>query len=281
MKNLFSQKILIIDFGSQYTQLIARRVRELGVFSEIQAWDAKTNTTDITLIKGVILSGGPESVTEGLSAPKIPDFVLSLNVPILGICYGMQAIAQHFGGEVQSSDKREFGYAKVKKEHDSLLLNELSDKFDNSTEEILDVWMSHGDKVVRAPNDFKCIASTDSCSIAGFESKNKRIFGLQFHPEVTHTKQGFFILRSFVTLICDCSKLWTPAAIIDDQIRRVQSLVGKKKVLLGLSGGVDSSVVAALLNRAIGDQLICVFVDNGLLRKNEGCLLYTSPSPRD
>ena len=273
MKNLFSQKILIIDFGSQYTQLIARRVRELGVFSEIQAWDAKTNTTDITLIKGVILSGGPESVTEGSSAPKIPDFVFTLNVPILGICYGMQAIAQHFDGEVQSSDKREFGYAKVKKEHDSLLLNELSDNGDNSKEEILDVWMSHGDKVVRAPNDFKCIASTDSCPIAGFESKNKRIFGLQFHPEVTHTKQGFFILRSFVTLICDCSKLWTPAAIIDDQIKRVQSLVGEKKVLLGLSGGVDSSVVAALLNRAIGDRLICVFVDNGLLRKNEGDLV--------
>ena len=133
--------------------------------------------------------------------------------------------------------------------------------------------MSHGDKVVRAPNDFKCIASTDSCPIAGFESKNKRIFGLQFHPEVTHTKQGFFILRSFVTLICECSKLWTPAAIIDDQIKRVQSLVGEKKVLLGLSGGVDSSVVAALLNRAIGDRLICVFVDNGLLRKNEGDLV--------
>ena len=270
MSNLFSQKIIILDFGSQYTQLIARRVRELGVYSEIKAWDARIDPSVISDSSGIILSGGPESVTDGANAPKIPEILFSYKIPILGICYGMQAIAKLFGGEVQSSSKREFGYAQLKKVNENLLLEGVADHRSEENEEFLDVWMSHGDKVVRIPEGFSCIASTKSCPIAAFSNEQKSIYGLQFHPEVTHTKQGSSILKRFVRDICECDEVWTSDAIIEDQINRVRELVGAKSVLLGLSGGVDSSVVAALLNKAIGNKLICVFVDNGLLRKDEG-----------
>ena len=270
MSNLFSQKIIILDFGSQYTQLIARRVRELGVYSEIKAWDARIDASLISDASGIILSGGPESVTDGANAPKIPEILFSYKIPILGICYGMQAIAKFFGGEVQSSSKREFGYARLKKVNESLLLEGVADHRSEGNEEFLDVWMSHGDKVVRIPEGFSCIASTKSCPIAAFSNEQMSIYGLQFHPEVTHTKQGSSILKRFVRDICECDEVWTSDAIIEDQINRVRELVGAKNVLLGLSGGVDSSVVAALLNKAIGNKLTCVFVDNGLLRKDEG-----------
>jgi|TARA_B110000438_G_C15780748_1_gene636242 GMP synthase (glutamine-hydrolysing) len=270
MTDLHSQKILILDFGSQYTQLIARRVREIGVFSEIRAWDITEQEIREFNPQGIILSGGPESVTDGASAPRVPDCVFTMGLPILGICYGMQAMAGQLGGKVDTSDIREFGYAQVKLEGESSLLREIADHTGNDGESLLDVWMSHGDKVVSMPEGFSLMASTPSCPIAGMVHEEKRFYGIQFHPEVTHTLQGEAIFKRFASEICGCEPLWTAAAIIEDQIARVKAQVGDSHVLLGLSGGVDSSVVAALLHKAIGDQLTCVFVDNGLLRKNEG-----------
>ena len=270
MTDLHSQKILILDFGSQYTQLIARRIREIGVFSEIRAWDITEQEIREFDPQGIILSGGPESVTGGASAPRAPDCVFTMGLPILGICYGMQTMAGQLGGKVDTSDIREFGYAQVKLEGESSLLREIADHTDNDGESLLDVWMSHGDKVVAMPEGFSLMASTPSCPIAGMVHEEKRFYGIQFHPEVTHTLQGEAIFKRFALEICGCEPLWTAAAIIEDQIARVQAQVGDDHVLLGLSGGVDSSVVAALLHKAIGDQLTCVFVDNGLLRKNEG-----------
>ena len=270
MTDLHSQKILILDFGSQYTQLIARRIREIGVFSEIRAWDITEQEIREFDPQGIILSGGPESVTGGASAPRAPDCVFTMGLPILGICYGMQTMAGQLGGKVDTSDIREFGYAQVKLEGESSLLFEIADHTDNDGESLLDVWMSHGDKVVAMPEGFSLMASTSSCPIAGMVHEEKRFYGIQFHPEVTHTLQGEAIFRRFALEICGCEPLWTAAAIIEDQIARVKAQVGDSHVLLGLSGGVDSSVVAALLHKAIGDQLTCVFVDNGLLRKNEG-----------
>ena len=270
MTDLHSQKILILDFGSQYTQLIARRIREIGVFSEIRAWDITEQEIREFDPQGIILSGGPESVTGGASAPRAPDCVFAMGLPILGICYGMQTMAGQLGGKVDTSDIREFGYAQVKLEGESSLLFEIADHTDNDGESLLDVWMSHGDKVVAMPEGFSLMASTSSCPIAGMVHEEKRFYGIQFHPEVTHTLQGEAIFRRFALEICGCEPLWTAAAIIEDQIARVKAQVGDSHVLLGLSGGVDSSVVAALLHKAIGDQLTCVFVDNGLLRKNEG-----------
>jgi len=270
MTDLHSQKILILDFGSQYTQLIARRVREIGVFSEIRAWDITEQEIREFDPQGIILSGGPESVTGGASAPRAPDCVFTMGLPILGICYGMQTMAGQLGGKVDTSDIREFGYAQVKLEGESSLLREIADHTDNDGESLLDVWMSHGDKVVAMPEGFSLMASTSSCPIAGMVHEEKRFYGIQFHPEVTHTLQGEAIFKRFALEICGCEPLWTAAAIIEDQIARVKAQVGDNHVLLGLSGGVDSSVVAALLHKAIGDQLTCVFVDNGLLRKNEG-----------
>ena len=270
MTDLHSQKILILDFGSQYTQLIARRVREIGVFSEIRAWDITEQEIREFDPQGIILSGGPESVTGGASAPRAPDCVFTMGLPILGICYGMQTMAGQLGGKVDTSDIREFGYAQVKLEGESSLLREIADHTDNNGESLLDVWMSHGDKVVAMPEGFSLMASTPSCPIAGMVNEDKKFYGIQFHPEVTHTLQGEAIFKRFALEICGCEPLWTAAAIIEDQIARVKAQVGDSHVLLGLSGGVDSSVVAALLHKAIGDQLTCVFVDNGLLRKNEG-----------
>ena len=262
--DIHAHRILILDFGSQYTQLIARRVRELGVYCELRAYDMTTDEIKAFNPKGIILSGGPESVTEA-NSPRAPEAVFSLGVPVLGICYGMQTMAQQLGGLVESSNVREFGYAEVQITQADSLFKGIEDRTG-----FIDVWMSHGDKVTQLPADFSITASTPSCPIAAMSCEAKRFYGMQFHPEVTHTLQGEALLRRFVREICACDDLWTPAQIIEDSIRRIREQVGNDEVLLGLSGGVDSSVVAALLHRAIGDKLTCVFVDNGLLLKNEG-----------
>ena len=268
-KNIHSQKILILDFGSQYTQLIARRVRELGVYCEI--WDYESSQQDIEAFapKGVIFSGGPETTTVE-DSPRAPEFLLKGQLPLLGICYGMQTMAQQMGGRVESSAKSEFGYAEVNLCSPSELFASIEDRVSADGVGILDVWMSHGDKVVKLPVGFTTIAATDSAPIAAMADESRHFYGIQFHPEVTHTAQGLRILERFVRNICGCEALWTSANIIEDAIARVRAQVGSDHVLLGLSGGVDSSVVAALLHKAIGSQLTCVFVDNGLLRLNEG-----------
>ena len=247
MSDLQSQKILILDFGSQYTQLIARRVREIGVFSEIRPWDISEEDIKEFNPNGIILSGGPESVTEGATAPSAPDCVFSMGLPVLGICYGMQTMASQLGGKVESSDVREFGYAQIKVENPSQLLADAKDHTGEQGEALLDVWMSHGDKVTAMPKGFELMASTASCPIAAMHDAARNFYGIQFHPEVTHTLQGEVIFQQFVKAICQCDGLWTAAAIIDDQIERVRQQVGDSHVLLGLSGGVDSSVVAALI----------------------------------
>lgn len=269
-QDIHAQRILILDFGSQFTQLIARRIREIGLYSEVRAWDMTDAEITEFNPKGIILAGGPESVTAA-GSPRAPELVFNLGVPVLGICYGMQTMAEQFGGKVEQSSEREFGYAQVSIEAQSELVAGIKDKTDAiAGKDLLDVWMSHGDKVTQLPAGFELMASTDSCPIAGMYHAEKQFFGIQFHPEVTHTLQGKRILERFVLDICKCEALWTPAKIIEDQIAKVQAQVGTNKVLLGLSGGVDSSVVAALLHKAIGDQLTCVFVDHGLMRKNEG-----------
>ena len=261
--DIHADRLLILDFGSQYTQLIARRVREHGVYSEILPCDIAPTRIAEFAPRGIVLSGGPESTTDS-GGWRIPKEVYDLNVPILGICYGMQALAQELGGRVESSDLREFGHADLVIENDESLLEGLSD---NGS---LSVWMSHGDRVTELPPGFAVIGSSAHAPIAAMANEERRIYGLQFHPEVTHTEGGSEILAKFAHTICGCGREWTPENIIDDAIRQVREQVGDGKVLLGLSGGVDSSVVAALLNKAIGDQLVCVFVDNGLLRLNEG-----------
>ncbi|MDY0007425.1 MAG: glutamine-hydrolyzing GMP synthase [Spongiibacteraceae bacterium] len=269
--DIHAQRILILDFGSQYTQLIGRRVREIGVYCEIHAFDMAEADIRAFAPRGIILSGGPESVTLGGTAPRAPDCVFTLGVPVLGICYGMQTMAAQLGGKVENSNVREFGYAQVKVRGEAELLRDIKDHLDHDDGgALLDVWMSHGDKVIALPEGFALMATTASCPIAGMYDAERRMFGLQFHPEVTHTLQGRRIFEHFLLTLCGCEKLWTASNIIDDAIERVRAQVGKNKVLLGLSGGVDSSVVAALLHRAIGDQLTCVFVDTGLLRKYEG-----------
>jgi len=261
--DIHADRLLILDFGSQYTQLIARRVREHGVYSEILPCDVAPTRIEEFAPRGIVLSGGPESTTDS-GGWRIPKEVYDLNVPILGICYGMQALAQELGGRVESSDLREFGHSDLVIENDESLLEGLSD---NGS---LSVWMSHGDRVTELPPGFAVIGSSAHAPIAAIANEERRIYGLQFHPEVTHTEGGSEILAKFAHTICGCGREWTPENIIDDAIRQVREQVGDGKVLLGLSGGVDSSVVAALLNKAIGDQLVCVFVDNGLLRLNEG-----------
>ncbi|BFM11153.1 glutamine-hydrolyzing GMP synthase [Simiduia litorea] len=268
-QDIHAQRILILDFGSQYTQLIARRIREIGVYSEVRAFDMTEAEIREFDPKGIILSGGPESVTEGES-PRADAAVFELGIPVLGICYGMQTMAEQLGGKVSTSDVREFGYAQVKVEGTSALLHDIKDHLAVDGAGLLDVWMSHGDKVTSMPANFTLMASTPSCPIAGMYCEEKDFFGVQFHPEVTHTLQGRRIFEHFVLELCGCKALWTPANIVEDAINRVREQVGSDNVLLGLSGGVDSSVVAALLHKAIGSQLTCVFVDNGLLRKNEG-----------
>ncbi|MCC4289215.1 glutamine-hydrolyzing GMP synthase [Vreelandella aquamarina] len=270
MSDIHAHKILILDFGSQYTQLIARRVREIGVFSEIRAFDITEEEIREYNPNGIILAGGPESVTE-LDSPRAPGCVFEMGLPVFGICYGMQTMAEQLGGKVEGSNQREFGYAQIQIDAETALFKDIKDHVDAATgNALLDVWMSHGDKVAKAPDTFTVTASTPSCPIAAMAWEEKQFYGVQFHPEVTHTLQGQRILEHFVLDICKAEKLWTPAQIIEDQVQRVREQVGDRHVLLGLSGGVDSSVVAALLHKAIGDQLTCVFVDNGLLRKNEG-----------
>jgi GMP synthase (glutamine-hydrolysing) len=269
-QDIHAERILILDFGSQYTQLIARRIREIGVFSEIRAFDISLDDIKAFAPKGIILSGGPESVTEGVASPRAPEGIFELGLPVLGICYGMQTMAQQLGGTVSTSDVREFGYAQIQVEGEGALLKGLKDQEDDQGNTLLDVWMSHGDKVSALPDGFELTASTPSCPIAGMANTEKQLYGFQFHPEVTHTLQGQPLFENFINTICGCEGLWTPAKIVEDAIVRVREQVGTDQVLLGLSGGVDSSVVAALLHKAIGDQLTCVFVDNGLLRKNEG-----------
>ncbi|QFU00521.1 GMP synthase [glutamine-hydrolyzing] [Halomonas sp. THAF5a] len=270
MTDIHAHKILILDFGSQYTQLIARRVREIGVYSEVRAFDITEAEIREYAPNGIILAGGPESVTE-LDSPRAPQCVFEMGLPVLGICYGMQTMAEQLGGKVAGSNVREFGYAQIRLDAETALFKDISDHIDHETgKSLLDVWMSHGDKVAEVPDTFTVTASTPSCPIAAMSWEEKRFFGVQFHPEVTHTLQGQRILEHFVLDICGSARNWTPAQIIEDQIARVRDQVGDRHVLLGLSGGVDSSVVAALLHKAIGDQLTCVFVDNGLLRKAEG-----------
>ena len=268
-QDIHSDRILILDFGSQYTQLIARRVREIGVYCELHPFDMDDDAIRAFKPKAIILSGGPESVT-GESAPKASAVVFELNVPVLGICYGMQTMAEQMGGEVSTSHLREFGYARVDLTGEVQLFEGIDDHVGEGGQLALDVWMSHGDKVTSLPEGFVVAASTDSCPIAAMACEQKHYYGVQFHPEVTHTTQGLRILERFVVEIAGCARLWTPGKIIDDAVARVRAQVGDQKVLLGLSGGVDSSVVAALLHKAIGDQLVCVFVDNGLLRLHEG-----------
>jgi len=269
MSIIHHHKILILDFGSQYTQLIARRVREIGVYCELVPYDVNIHFIKNFNPSGIILSGGPDKVSEEASS-KAPQIVFELDVPILGICYGMQTMAAQLGGEAKSANKSEFGFAQIRARNHSQLLDEIYDEINSDGHGILDVWMSHGIEVTKLPLGFELIASTDNCPIAGFAHKDKHYYGLQFHPEVTHTRQGVKILERFITDICNCALEWTTENIIEDLIKKIKLQIGKQKVLLALSGGVDSSVVAVLLQKAIGDQLTCVFVDNGLLRVNEG-----------
>ncbi len=265
--DIHAQRILILDFGSQYTQLIARRVREIGVYCEIRAYDIEAGALGEYDPRGIILSGGPETVTSQ-ETPRLPTAVLEYGVPVLGICYGMQTMVEQLGGSVGGSEQREFGYAQVSVTGEGELLRDIVDH-EGEDGPILDVWMSHGDKVTELPPGFQLMAATDSAPIAGMYHAERNLYGVQFHPEVTHTLQGGRILERFVHNICGCEELWTPGNIVADAVQAIRRQVGTDKVLLGLSGGVDSSVTAALLHRAIGDQLTCVFVDNGLLRKGE------------
>jgi GMP synthase (glutamine-hydrolysing) len=267
--NIHDHRILILDFGSQYTQLIARRIREAGVYCELRNPEMTADEIAEFDPKGIILSGGPDS-TIGAEAPEAPQAVFDMGVPVLGICYGMQTMAMQLGGQVESSTHREFGYAQVRARGHSDLLRDIEDHVTEEGYGLLDVWMSHGDKVTELPQGFQVIASTDSAPFAGMADESRRFYGVQFHPEVTHTKQGQRIIERFLVDICDCNTLWDSAHIIEDSVKTIREQVGDDEVLLGLSGGVDSSVVAALLHRAIGDQLTCVFVDNGLLRQDEG-----------
>ena len=273
--DIHADRVLILDFGSQYTQLIARRVREAGVYSEIHPWDMAEDAIRAFAPKAIILSGGPETVTAE-EAPKAPEVVFELGVPVLGICYGMQTMAAQLGGKVEMAEHHEYGYAQVRARGHTALLRDIEDHTSPEGYGLLDVWMSHGDRVVKMPPGFKLMASTDSAPIAGMADEARHFYGIQFHPEVTHTRQGQRIIERFVHDIAGCQALWTADNIIDDSVAKIRELVGGDQVLLGLSGGVDSSVVAALLHKAIGDQLTCVFVDNGLLRYQEGDQVMTT-----
>jgi GMP synthase (glutamine-hydrolysing) len=269
MPDIHADRVLILDFGAQYTQLIARRVRELGVYSEIFACDVDAAEIERFAPKAIILSGGPESVYEE-QGPAAPRRVFEMGVPVLGICYGMQTMAAQLGGQVESASHREFGAARVHPLGASKLFDGLEDNRDPSGRRLLDVWMSHGDKVTVLPPGFTAIAASDNAPLAAMADESRRMYGLQFHPEVTHTLQGGELLRRFVREIAGCTATWATGNIIADSVARIRAQVGGDKVLLGLSGGVDSSVLAALLHRAIGPQLTCVFVDHGLLRLGEG-----------
>ncbi|MGH8400816.1 MAG: glutamine-hydrolyzing GMP synthase, partial [Gammaproteobacteria bacterium] len=268
-QDIHAQRILILDFGSQWTQLIARRVREIGVFCEIRTPDISGASLREFAPRGVILSGGPESVV-GDATPKTPRAVFELGVPVLGICYGMQDMAAQLGGKVESGSHREFGVERMAVTATSKLLDGIQDATDSKGQAALEVMMNHGDSVTQLPPGFARTGVSKDASCAAIADDTRRFYGVQFHPEVTQTLQGGRILSRFVLELCGCEPLWDSSRIIDDAIHAVREKVGTGKVLLGLSGGVDSSVVAALLHRAIGDQLTCVFVDTGLLRLHEG-----------
>jgi len=261
-------RILILDFGAQYTQLIARRLRELHVYCEIHPYDVGDDFVCGFAPRGIVLSGGPNSVTEG-DTPRAPAAVWSQGVPVLGICYGMQTMAVELGGSVEGGRVREFGYAEVRARNHSPLLRELQDRSNAEGHGLLDVWMSHGDKVTLVPSGFRVIGSSDACGIAAMADEARNFYGVQFHPEVTHTKQGKAILARFAHDICGCSEDWNMHDYVPEAIAKIRTTVRDDEVLLGLSGGVDSSVAAALIHEAIGDKLTCVFVDHGLLRQNE------------
>lgn len=264
MSDIHSEKILILDFGSQYTQLIARRVREAHVYCELHPFDMEIEAIRAFAPKGIILSGGPKSVYEE-GAPVIAEELFELGVPVLGICYGMQLMSRHFGGRVVPAGKREFGHAEL------LAQGQPGPLFDGFfMEGKSPVWMSHGDHVEAVPAGFEVVARTGNAPVCAIQNVARRLYGVQFHPEVNHTPHGQQLLDTFVRDICGCGGQWTPGHIIDDAIARIRRQVGSDRVILGLSGGVDSSVAAALIHRAIGEQLTCVFVDNGLLRLNEG-----------
>ena len=261
-------KILILDFGAQYSQLIARRVREAQVYCELHPFDVDEEFIRRLSPRGIILSGGPASVYEN-ATPKAPDAVFKLGIPVLGICYGMQTMAAQLGGQVENSRVREFGYAEVRARGHSRLLEGIQDRINGEKHGLLDVWMSHGDKVTALPPGFKVIASNAATPIAAMADEARKFYGVQFHPEVTHTHQGGAILGRFVHEICGCGRDWNMPDYLGEAVEKVRRQVGKEEVLLGLSGGVDSAVAAALIHRAIGDRLSCVFVDTGLLRQNE------------
>jgi GMP synthase (glutamine-hydrolysing) len=261
-------RILILDFGAQYTQLIARRLRESHVYCEIHPFDVDDAFVRDFAPKGIILSGGPNSVTEG-DTPRAPAAVWSQGVPVLGICYGMQTMAAQLGGKVETGHVREFGYAQVRARGHSALFKGLQDHTNVDGHGLLDVWMSHGDKVTALPEGFKLIGSSDACAIAAMADESRHFYAVQFHPEVTHTKQGSALLARFVHDVCGCGADWNMHDYVDEAVAAIRARTGDDEVLLGLSGGVDSSVAAALIHRAIGDRLTCVFVDHGLLRLNE------------
>ncbi len=263
------QRILILDYGSQVTQLIARRVRDAGVYCEIHPGDVDDAFIQAQQgLKGIILSGSHASAYAEESM-KVPSAVFTAGVPVLGICYGMQSMASQLGGKVEWSDHREFGYAEVRAHGHTRLLDGLQDFITTEGHGMLKAWMSHGDKVTALPPGFKLMASTPSCPIAGMADEDRSFYALQFHPEVTHTTQGEAILARFVTEICGCNRDWSMPDYVEEAVANIRAQVGTDEVILGLSGGVDSSVAAALLHKAIGDQLTCVFVDHGLLRLNE------------
>lgn len=269
MKNTNLKSIIVIlDFGSQYTQLIARRLREVGVYCEIYPFDVSYEQIAVLSPCGLILSGGPATLTQH-DSPRAPDWIFELGVPLLGICYGMQTMAMQLGGAVGASSSREFGYAELALHGHSTLLENIEDRTTPEGCALLDVWMSHGDEVISLPQGFTTIATTRITPIAAMADESRHWYGVQFHPEVTHSTQGLRILSRFAVDICQAKQTWITKNIVGQLIKNVQDKVGQQNVLLGLSGGVDSSVVAALLHRAIGSQLICVFVDTGLLRLNE------------
>ena len=262
-------KILILDFGSQVTQLIARRVREAHVYCEIHPCDVSDDFVKNFGADGIILSGSHASVYEA-ETDKAPQAVFTLGVPVLGICYGMQTMAQQLGGRVEAGAKREFGHAEVRARGHSALFKDIQDNVNEQGHSLLNVWMSHGDKVTELPAGFKVIASSETTPIAAFADEARKFYGVQFHPEVTHTKLGQAMLNRFVLDICGAKPDWIMGDYITEAVTKIKAQVGDEEVILGLSGGVDSSVAAALIHRAIGDQLTCVFVDHGLLRLNEG-----------
>ena len=262
------QKILILDFGAQYAQLIARRVREAGVYCELHPWDVSDAFVRDFNPQGIILSGGPSSVTEA-TPPRAPAAVFELGVPVLGICYGMQTMGAQLGGKVENAKHREFGYAEVRARGHSALLKDIQDRSNSEGHGLLDVWMSHGDKVTELPSGFKVICDNAATPIAGMADETRHFYALQFHPEVTHTPQGSAMITRFVRDICGLAATWAMPDYVNEAVNAIRAQVGKDEVILGLSGGVDSSVAAALIHRAIGDQLTCVFVDHGLLRYQE------------